>query len=287
MDVLGKFLRRSLLGCEYPFCPERKEYLQNKPAVVICQALADIRRRVLMLDVRGKWALLTGATRGIGYLSAIEMAKRGCNLILHSRSVEASEKVAEEVRSYGVEAKAVAAELSDPDSVEAMLKEIDSFGVNVEIVMNNAGLQIAYRTDYCKTPVSDYTISFQVCTIAPAMICYHFLPKMMEAGFGRIVNTTSGIALEPEQAGYSAAKAALDKITIDLGSKVEGTNVMINLVDPGWCRTDLGGPNAPNSPESALPGVLVGVFMDDLKSGRIFRAQEYAGMSLEEAVAKN
>ncbi|MBR4580067.1 MAG: SDR family NAD(P)-dependent oxidoreductase, partial [Lachnospiraceae bacterium] len=104
---------------------------------------------------------------------------------------------------------------------------------------------------------------------------------------GRIVNTTSGIALEPEQAGYSAAKAALDKITIDLGSKVEGTNVMINLVDPGWCRTDLGGPNAPNSPESALPGVLVGVFMDDLKSGRIFRAQEYAGMSLEEAVAKN
>ena len=239
-----------------------------------------------MLDVRGKWALLTGATRGIGYLSAIEMAKRGCNLILHSRSVEASEKVAEEVRAYGVEAKAVAAELSDPDSVEAMLKEIDSFGVNVEIVMNNAGLQIAYRTDYCKTPVSDYTISFQVCTIAPAMICYHFLPKMMEAGFGRIVNTTSGIALEPEQAGYSAAKAALDKITIDLGRKVEGTNVMINLVDPGWCRTDLGGPNAPNSPESALPGVLVGVFMDDLKSGRIFRAQEYAGMGLEEAVGK-
>lgn len=72
------------------------------------------------------------------------------------------------------------------------------------------------------------------------MICYHFMPKMIEAGFGRIINTTSGIALEPEQAGYSASKAALDKITIDLGSKVEGTDVMINLTDPGWCRTDLG-----------------------------------------------
>ena len=108
----------------------------------------------------------------------------------------------------------------------------------------------------------------------------------MAKGFGRIVNTTSGIALEPEQAGYSAAKAALDKITIDLGSKVEGTDVMINLVDPGWCRTDLGGPNAPNSPESALPGVIIGAFMDDRKSGRIFRAQEYAGMTIEEAVAK-
>ncbi len=57
-----------------------------------------------MLDLTGKWVLLTGATRGIGYLSAIELAKRGCNLILHSRSVEKSEQVAEEVRALGVKA---------------------------------------------------------------------------------------------------------------------------------------------------------------------------------------
>ena len=238
-----------------------------------------------MTDLSGKWVLLTGATRGLGYLSAIELAKRGCNLILHSRSLEKSEKVAEEVRSLGVKAYAVAAELSDPASVEQMLKDIDALGVLVDVVLNNAGLQVAYRTDYYETPVSDFTISFQVCTIAPAQIVYHFMPGMVKRGFGRIVNTTSGIALEPEQAGYSAAKAALDKITIDLGSKVDGSDVMINLVDPGWCRTDLGGPNAPNSPESALPGVLVGAFLDDKKSGRILRAQDYAGLSLEEAVA--
>ena len=238
-----------------------------------------------MTDLSGKWVLLTGATRGLGYLSAIELAKRGCNLILHSRSLEKSEKVAEEVRALGVKAYAVAAELSDPASVEQMLKDIDALGVLVDVVLNNAGLQVAYRTDYYETPVSDFTISFQVCTIAPAQIVYHFMPGMVKRGFGRIVNTTSGIALEPEQAGYSAAKAALDKITIDLGSKVDGSDVMINLVDPGWCRTDLGGPNAPNSPESALPGVLVGAFLDDKKSGRILRAQDYAGLSLEEAVA--
>ena len=238
-----------------------------------------------MTDLSGKWVLLTGATRGLGYLSAIELAKRGCNLILHSRSLEKSEKVAEEVRALGVKAYAVAAELSDPASVEQMLKDIDALGVLVDVVLNNAGLQVAYRTDYYETPVSDFTISFQVCTIAPAQIVYHFMPGMVKRGFGRIVNTTSGIALEPEQAGYSAAKAALDKITIDLGSKVDGSDVMINLVDPGWCRTDLGGPNAPNSPESALPGVLVGAFLDDKKSGRILRAQDYAGRSLEEAVA--
>ena len=64
---------------------------------------------------------------------------------------------------------------------------------------------------------------------------------MMARGSGRILNTTSGIALDVCQAGYSASKAALDKITIDLGSKVQGTDVLINLTDPGWCRTDLGG----------------------------------------------
>ena len=239
-----------------------------------------------MTNVKGKWALLTGASRGIGYLSAIFMAKQGCNLVLHSRKKENCDKVLAEVKALGVEAYVVEAELSDLDSVEKMLKEIDAKGTQIDIILNNAGLQIAYRTEYLTTPVSDYDISFKGNTTAPMMICYHFLPGMQERGFGRIVNTTSGIALEPEQAGYSAAKAALNKVTIDLGSKYQNSDIVLNLADPGWCRTELGGPNAPNSPESALPGVLVGAFVDDKKSGRIFSAQEFAGMSLEDAVAK-
>ena len=239
-----------------------------------------------MTDVKGRWALITGASRGIGYLSAKFMAQQGCNLILHARKAENCAKILAEVKALGVEAYAFGAELSDLDAVDNMLKEIDKLGVRVDIVLNNAGLQIAYRVEYFSTPVSDYTESFKINTTAPAMICYHFMPKMIEAGFGRIVNTTSGIALEPQQAGYSASKAALNKITIDLGSTVEGTDVMINLADPGWCRTDLGGPNAPNAPESTIPGILVGAFVDDGKSGRIFGAQDYAGMTLERAVAK-
>ena len=239
-----------------------------------------------MYQVKGKWALITGAARGIGYLTARFMAEQGCNLILHSRKLSHTEKVLAEVKALGVQAFAVEAELDDLAAVQRMLEQIDSFNVDVDIVLNNAGLQIAYRTDYCKTPVSDYEISFRVNTIAPAMICYHFLPKMMDKGTGRILNTTSGIALDVCQAGYSASKAALDKITIDLGSKVQGTDVMINLTDPGWCRTDLGGPHAPNAPESAIPGIVVGVFADDKKSGRFLGAQYFAGMTLEEAVAK-
>ncbi len=75
------------------------------------------------------------------------------------------------------------------------------------------------------------------------------------------------------------------KVTIDLGSKLQGSDVLINLTDPGWCRTDLGEPNAPNAPESAIPGVVVGAFVDDGKSGRIFGADRFYDKSLEEAVA--
>ena len=239
-----------------------------------------------MVNVKGKWALITGASRGIGYHAAICMAKQGCNLVLHSRKAEHCEKVLNEVKELGVEAYVVTAELSDFVQVEAMLKSIDEKGTDIDIVLNNAGLQIAYRTEYLDTPMSDYDISFKINTMAPMMICYHFLPKMKERGFGRIVNTTSGIRLEPQQAGYSASKAALDKVTIDLGSVYQGTDVILSLADPGWCRTDLGGPNAPNAPESAIPGVIVGAFVDDKKSGRLFSAGNFTGLTLEEAVAK-
>lgn len=239
-----------------------------------------------MIDIKGKWALVTGANRGIGKLAAEALAQQGANIIALSRSLEHTAELKTQLETRGVEVFCIAAELSDPASVKNALDEIDNAGINVEIVLNNAGVQIAYRNDYFATPISDYEISFAVNTIAPMMICYHFLPKMIANGFGRIVNTTSGIMNEPEQAGYSASKAALDKVTKDIGSKLQGTDVIISITDPGWCRTDLGGPNAPNAPENAIPGVVVGVFVNDKRSGRLFTAGDFQGMSLEDAVIK-
>ncbi len=239
-----------------------------------------------MIDLKGKWALITGASRGLGRLAAVKMAERGCNLILHSRDAGHCMAVLDEVRALGVDACTVQAELSDMKQVGKMLAEIDEKGTQVDVILNNAGLQVTYRTEYLNTPPEDYEISFAINTIAPMMICYHFIEGMAHRGFGRIVNTTSGINLEPEQAGYSASKAALDKVTRDLGSKYNGTDVILSLADPGWCRTDLGGPKAPNSPESALPGIIVGAFVNDGRSGRLFAAQDFCGMTLEAAVEK-
>lgn len=237
-----------------------------------------------MIDVHGKWALITGASRGIGKELSLFMAKKGCNLILHSRKIDNTKEIERLANELGVKTYTIAAELSSMDAIDKMLKYIDKLDIVVDFVFNNAGVQIAYRPKYFDTPVSDYTDSFIINSIAPMKICYHFLPKMIARGFGRIINTTSGIKNEPEQAGYSASKAALDKTTKDLGSKLVDGTVTINLVDPGWCRTDLGSQNAPNDVKSSLPGVALPAFMDDRVSGRIIHAQDYCGLSLDEAV---
>ena len=165
-------------------------------------------------------------------------------------------------------------------------KDIEALGVNVEFVFNNAGMQVAYRNDYYQTPVSDFTTSFMINTIAPMMICYHFVPKMMAQGFGRIINTTSDIDKEPEQAGYSASKAALEKITRDLESKTRDHNVLLSLVNPSWCRTDLGGSSAPNDPASALPGLALGAFIKKSLNGEVLNAQDYRALDLIGAYEK-
>jgi 3-oxoacyl-[acyl-carrier protein] reductase len=239
-----------------------------------------------MISVKGKWALITGASRGIGYLIATYMAGQGCNLILHSRQLEHTVKVMQEVKAFGVDAYSLAVDLAKHNEVVAMLDEIEKKGTAVDIVFNNAAVQVGYRTDYWKTPVEDFDLSFRINFTAVTTICYRLMPKMIARGFGRVINTTSGIRDQPEQAGYSASKAALDKFTRDLGTKLEGSNVLINLSDPGWCRTDLGGPHAPNAPETALPGVVVGAFLDDTSSGRLLNAGDFYGLSLEEAVEK-
>ncbi|MFO7611031.1 MAG: SDR family oxidoreductase [Clostridia bacterium] len=237
-----------------------------------------------MIDIKGKWALVTGASRGIGYEASVYLAEKGCNLVLHGRNEKHLEKTYSEVKGFGVDARIIGADLSSPKAVDDMLNEIDSWDFDIEVILNNAGIMTSYHSDFHETPVEEFNISFQVNLIAPLIICYHFLPKMKNRGFGRIVNTTSGIMNTPELAGYSGSKAALDKCTKDIGTRYEGTDVMINLVDPGWLRTDMGGSQAPNDVKSSIPGVVMGAFLDDRKSGRIIRAQEYSGMSLENAV---
>lgn len=231
-------------------------------------------------DVWGKWALVTGASRGIGRQVSLGLAEYGCNLVLHSREIAGTDSLAAELTAKGVQVQQVAAELSDQAQVDTMLASVLSSTPGIDIVYNNAAVMTPYRSDWKSVPVDDFRLSFEVNVTALVRICHGLIPGMVERGWGRIINVTSGIQDQPELIAYSISKAAVDKFVTDTAGHLKDAGVLVNLLDPGWLRTDLGGPNAPNSVESVLPGALVPALLDDGTTGTLFRAQDYAGQTL-------
>jgi 3-oxoacyl-[acyl-carrier protein] reductase len=228
-----------------------------------------------VLDISGKWVLLTGASRGIGRQVAGALGDRGCKLILHSRHLTHTAPLVEEFKARGLTVHALAAELSDQKQVIRLARRALEISAGIDILYNDAAVQTPWHEDIFATDRDEYWFCYQVDTIAPITLCGMILPGMIERGFGRVVNVTSGIREQPQLMAYAASKAALDKYVYDMAPHLEGTGVAMNLLDPGWLRTDLGGPDAPNAVESVLPGALPPVLIEDAVSGEWFSAQDY------------
>jgi 3-oxoacyl-[acyl-carrier protein] reductase len=231
-------------------------------------------------DIRGKWALVTGASRGIGRQISLGLAGYGCNVVLHSRDAAHTDTLAAELSAMGVQALQVGAELSDQNQVDAMLAIVLSSTPGIDIVYNNAAIMTPYRNDWLAIPAEDFRESFEVNVISLVRVCLGLIPGMRERGWGRIINVTSGVRNQPPMTAYAASKAAVDKFVADTADALKGDGVLMNLLDPGWLRTDLGGPHAPDSVESVLPGALVPALIDDGTTGQLFQAQNYAGQTI-------
>jgi 3-oxoacyl-[acyl-carrier protein] reductase len=233
----------------------------------------------MTVDITGKWALVTGASRGIGKLVALALADHGCNVVVHSRDPRHTAEVERRILDKGVRAASVAGELADQRQVDELLDQALARSGGIDILYNNAAIQLGWRDPYTETPAEDFRQSFEVNVVSAVRITYRLLAVMRERRWGRIVQVTSGIQDIPELIAYAASKAALDKFVRDTAPSLRGSGVLMNLLDPGWLRTDLGGPNAPNAVESVLPGALVPVLLDGEVQGVLFRAQDFAETS--------
>lgn len=227
-----------------------------------------------MSKLAKKRVLVTGASRGVGRQIALGLAEHGCRLVLHARNAASCDDLAKELRRRGTDVETYGAELSKGDEVDRMIDHLLEDG-GVDVLYNNAAIMTPWRDPHSH-PVDDYRLSFEVNVIALARLCDRLLPPMLERRWGRIVCVTSGIENIRELLPYSTSKAAVDRYVRDVSPSLAGTGVILSLMDPGWLRTDLGGPNAPNDVESCRIGALVPVLLDDgAASGQLFEAQNY------------
>lgn len=229
-----------------------------------------------MIKLEGKNALITGSSRGIGQQIAVGLAKLGCNIIVHGRSMDSCTGTLELLRKYPVETYSVYGELSNEAQVKYLVRQVQGLDITIDILYNNAAIMSPYREDFWGHTWDDWTQSFKVNVMAMYSLCVAFIPHMIERGFGRVINLTSGIMDQPELAPYGASKWAVNKLTDDLSVKLKDTGVRINTLDPGWLRTDLGGENAEHPVEAVLPGALAPALLeDDGPNGTFFSAIDH------------
>lgn len=213
------------------------------------------------MEVKGKTAIVTGASRGIGKQIAIELGRRGANVVVAARSVEPHRRLSgtigetvEAVEAAGGRALAVKTDLRDPDDIRSLVERvIGTFG-SVEVLVNNAADTSGGTPSILDLDRRDWLVQFDTNLHGPFSLIQAVLPSMRDAGGGVIVNMTSGagdlIPVAPEAPGtgavrmgerlaYGASKAALNRLGNMIASELRGLGIAVVSVDPGFTRTEL------------------------------------------------
>nr|WP_313372712.1 SDR family NAD(P)-dependent oxidoreductase [Brucella intermedia] len=191
---------------------------------------------------QAKIALVTGASRGIGRAIAIGMAKRGFDVAINDieRQQDALQEVAHAIEATGRQALTVYADVSNKAQVEAMVSNVvDVFG-RIDALVNNAGILIAGDVEHLKEEHWDSVLD--VNAKGTFLVVQAALPHMKRQKYGRIVNIASigGKHGAPEQAHYSASKAAVMGFTRVLALEVGTYGITANCICPGIILTDMG-----------------------------------------------
>jgi gluconate 5-dehydrogenase len=232
-----------------------------------------------LFDLTGRVAIVSGGSMGLGLQMAEALAEMGANLVLCARKRERCEEVAVRLRRLGVEVLALACDVKDKASVQAVVEEtLARFG-RIDILLNNAGVSWG-------APVEEMTLEQWDKVLATNLtgtflFCQAVSKAMAAQGAGKIINVASvaglkGSSPELQAIGYAASKGGVITFTKDLACKWAQHNIQVNAIAPGWFPTHMSGWVIEHRKDSLLEDIPLGRFGGDhdLKGAAVFLASD-------------
>lgn len=196
-------------------------------------------------DLKDHWALVTGASSGIGREFAVQLAAAGVHLVLVARRAELLNALAAELASrHGIQAIALPANLAEPGQAGRLRQRLQAEGISIRLLVNNAALGRWARFE--ASPAAFYEQMIEVNAAAPVSLCREFLPDLTSHQGSAVINVSSPAAYQPVpyMAVYAASKAFLHAFSLALHEEWREKGVRVQTLVPGPIRTELEGAQA-------------------------------------------
>jgi 3-oxoacyl-[acyl-carrier protein] reductase len=204
-------------------------------------------------DLRGKTALITGASRGIGFAIASALAKEGVNIAVNSRSAANLEHVKRELSSYGVKVLACPADLSDASTPAKIIGDIITHFGQLNILVNNAG--VAVRKPLAATTANEWDMHMAINARAPFLLSREAIPYLKKSDHATIINISSVVGSKAyvNQGAYTASKHALEGMSKVLAQEVFQDGIRVHVIASGGVATGMITGTRPDLDVSVLP----------------------------------